>query len=147
MIKKEELQMFANNNYTIKKILIETNYTYSQVRYACEKYNIKLLSNKRKFVVDKNKVKVLLEYNFSISEIARILNVNTRCIYNIMYRNKWTKKRTYIKSTSKKKPNYTYGINVEKEAQVKCVLTDNTIIQKSFIDLFGQNIKSIVIIK
>ena len=143
MITKNKIEFYSSNNYTTKDILNETNYTLSQIRYACKKYNVKLLTNKKKFNVDKNKVKLLLENNFSINEIATILKVNKRCIYNILYRNNWSKKRNYVKS--KKDYSYRFGINIDPNYIIKVTYANGQTSETNFKELFGSNIKKIFI--
>ena len=113
MISKEELQSYADKDYSITQLVSRTSYTRSQVVYACKKYDIKLRSKRRKYNVDHNKVKALLDAGFKVSEIARILKVNARCIYNILYRNKWTKPRQYP-ALRKPRENTVYGIKLDK---------------------------------
>jgi hypothetical protein len=146
MIKKEELQYYSNEKYTLKQILNETNYTASQIRYACKKYDLTLASVKRKYNVDKQKVKALLEAGFTATEVSKILKIDRRCVYNAMYRNNWTKKRSYIKSQKNKEVPSRFGMNVSLNYIIRVTLANGTIIETTFKDLFGDNIKKVIII-
>lgn len=123
MISKEELQSYADKDYSITQLVSRTSYTRSQVVYACKKYDIKLRSKRKKYNVDHNKVKALLDAGFKISEIAQILKVNARCIYNILYRNKWSKPRQYPTSR-KQRENTVYGIKLDKIDTLEIVFQD-----------------------
>lgn len=145
MIKKEELQNYANEKYTLKQILNETNYTASQVRYACKKYKLTLASVKRKYNVDKQKVKALLEAGFTATEVSKILKIDRRCVYNAMYRNNWTKKRNYIKPKKNNTISHDFGVNIGINYKITVTFTNNNIIETTFKDLFGNNIKKVII--
>ena len=113
MISREELEKYVKQNYTIKKVLNETNYSRSQVIYACKKYNLKLTTNRRYFNIDIKKVKALLDCGFNVSEMASILKVNKRCIYNVMYRQKWTKPKLYPKDRKKALKSVSFAYEVD----------------------------------
>lgn len=123
MLTREELQSYADKDYSITQLVSRTTYTRSQVVYACKKYDIKLRSKRKKYNVDHNKVKALLDSGFKISEIAQILKVNTRCIYNILYRNKWSKPRQYP-TLRKPRENTVYGIKLDKIDTLEIVFQD-----------------------
>lgn len=145
MISQKEMLEFKNNNYTVSKILKETNYSLSQVKYACKKYNIDIIKTKKNFRVDKEKVRVLLNVGFPPAKIAELLGVNTRCIYNVMYRNKWTKKRTYIKSSNHAAKQKT-GINVSLANVIKFKL-GGIEVETTFEAVLGKEAKNIIILK
>ena len=145
MISQKEMLEFKNNNYTVSKILKETNYTLSQVNYACKKYNIDIIKTKKNFGVDKEKVKAFLNVGFAPAKIAEYLGVNTRCIYNIMYRNKWTKKRTYVKSSNQAAKKKT-GINFEPSNIIMFKIGDVSV-ETTFEEVLGKQAKNIFILK
>ena len=147
MITRQELQKFIENNYTIKKVLAETSYTLSQVRYACKKYDLKLLTSKRKFNVDKNKVKSLIDCGFSINEVANILKVNRRCVYNVLYRNKWSKKKMYPSNRKKRESFTDYKLNIDPSSTLQYTYKNGKTYKIKISDLIEniENIKNIFI--
>ena len=128
MISREELLTFIKDNLTINDVLKQTNYTKPQIIYACKKYGLKLRSVKQKFNVDPRKVKALLDNEFTPQHIAKILNVNNRCVYNIMHRNGWTKKRQYVSNKKSKKVN-SYGLKIKPQDSIEIHLKDGEIVK------------------
>ena len=126
MISKKELLDFINDDLTVNDVVKKTKYTRPQVIYACKKYDLKLRAIKQRFNVDAKKVKALLDSEFSIQHIAKILNVNTRCIYNIMHRNGWTKKRQYVSRGDVRKAVYNYGLKVKMKDMIKVFMKDGS---------------------
>ena len=136
MLTKQELLKYVNEDYTINEVLQETSYTRSQITYACKKFDLKLKSKRQSFDVDPNKVKALLEAGFKVPEIAKILKVNNRCLYNLMYRKKWTKPRMYPKTRkSRQNTNYGYKINLYDIIDIVCVDNETvTMTLKEFLE-------------
>ena len=126
MISKQELEKYAKDKYTIAEVINATEYTRSQIVYACKKYNIKLRTIKQRFNADPKKVKALLDNEFSIQHIADILKVNTRCIYNIMHRNGWAKKRQYVSKKGMRKHVSTYGLKIKLNDVIRVFMKDGS---------------------
>ena len=145
MLSKEEMKKYVNDGLTISEVSKKYSYTRSQIVYACKKYNLKLLSKRRRFHVEESKVKVLLDNGFKTPEIAKILNVNSRCIYNLMYRKKWTKQRVYPK-LRKEKNNCVFGIKIELNQNARLILKSGKIINTTIKDLINnEEVKFIII--
>lgn len=131
MITREEMLSYIEKEFTLKQVLQDSNYTASQVIYACKKYNLKLLTRKKKFNVDKNKVKALLDSNFKISEIADILKVNKRCVYNVLYRNGWSSKKDYPSNRKKRIGYSNYGLKVSPSSTLEFYTSEGTSLKVS----------------
>ena len=86
-----------------------------------------------------------MNVGFAPAKIAEYLGVNTRCIYNIMYRNKWTKKRTYVKSSNQAAKKKT-GINFEPSNIIMFKIGDVSV-ETTFEEVLGKQAKNIFILK